>query len=196
MIQLEQNGEPIFSFTSPVIYISKIQHTVELGTFVSYYRNDRLEYGQIISSFSANGSVCVKVKKYIMRSDVEEQMVSSVGLLPSPLTNRFISIEDIFRTRTFFDVFPDHLNGIIFVRRTEDILYEGYKESKNVFCLQYEKNERNTFMPIPQDICLSFLCSYKTFPPLYRSYAFKIHKHMQVLKEAVLRMMCRSSEKK
>ena len=156
-VRHEQNGEPSFTTSSPTIFVSNLGSAVKVGTYISFFYESRLQYGRIIKAFvSSNGGVCVTVDKYLMQSDLKVFLVSK-ELLPSPLVNRFISVQELYRSSVhFYDIPTNHLHGLIFVFNAEAISREGYEGSKRVFCLRYEVSTMNIITPIQNECFLPF----------------------------------------
>ena len=111
-IQPQHSSKPPFSTCSVPIHINKLQSIVEPGTYISFYYNSSLCYGQLISSYDQDDvSMCV-INKYNTCEDILAQLNDQC---PSPITDRFIGVKELFQTCTFIDSFTDILVGILFV---------------------------------------------------------------------------------
>ena len=145
---LRQNGKPIFLSISPPVMIRNIQQTVEVGTHVTFLvSGDVFQYSRIIKSFiNSSNEVSVTVNRYMTRSELHEDFGSEV-LLPSPLTNRLISVPEIFQTSVFIDVRVQQLHNINFIFKPAKILEDGYKGSENMFAWGFTSMSRK-YAPI------------------------------------------------
>lgn len=198
MDQLERNGEPMFSRTSPQVIMMNIHQTVEIGTYVGFFNDqDCYQYGRIIRSLTnRSNEVFVTINRYTTRGELEEEFGSNISL-PAPLNNRLISVPEIFNTSIYFDVPICRLHNILFIFKPDKILEDGYEGSENIYCLRYHVNATNQFSVISEAMFLPFPCDYinSSFPPLYKSTSYKINKYMLDVRELITRTMCRKSEK-
>ena len=127
------NGEPEFSSINPPITITRLNSTIECGSYISFFNNRQLCYGRVIRSYVDEGNhVVVVVNRYSSRLQLEEQL-ENIAILPSKLTNRFISVSEIFRTKTYLNIKLFEINGIIFVFRPYAILSDLYEGSSDFF---------------------------------------------------------------
>ena len=194
----DYSGEPDFSPTNPPITVRNLHHTVEMGTYVTFFNDLKLLHGRIIRSRAdASSVVMVTLNRYFRRTKLEQHQESAgqSDLLPNPLNNRFICVEELYRTNQFVEVPSTQIHGIIFVFQPDIFFSNVYEGCQQVFCIWYEINNINTMIPVTQQRYLPYPCSYKdSFPPFYRSYSFNINRAIQSVKVTVTKIMCRSTE--
>ena len=135
MNDFKQDGKPMFTSLSSPIMISKLHETVELGTYVSFFNADRLQYGRIVQSFiHSSNEAYVRLNRYMTRGELEEE--KSDVQLPSPISNRYISVDELFQTSFVIDIPARKIHCIIFVFRPEQFLNDGYEGSEHVFLFE------------------------------------------------------------
>ena len=99
--------EPHFATVSPTILISNLQYIVEVGTYVSFYNENSLRYGQIVNCYVAaqQEEVMVTLNRYLTRDVVES--TNTLLTLPTQLSNRFIGVSELFVSSLYLDLaFP------------------------------------------------------------------------------------------
>ena len=141
----QHNGEPDFSPTNPPIIVTQLNTMVESGTYISFFNNKKLSYGRIIRSFAQQDTsvVSVGVNIYLTRHELGE-CLGNIDLLPSPYLNRFISVQEIFRTTSYVKINVSDINSIIFVFRSDVFRSNPYEGSSEFFCLRYEIDSQDT----------------------------------------------------
>lgn len=186
--------EPHFATVSPTILISNLQYIVEVGTYVSFYNENSLRYGQIVNCYVAaqQEEVMVTLNRYLTRDVVES--TNTLLTLPTQLSNRFIGVSELFVSSLYLDVSSRFLHGIIFVFKPDVFKKYPYEGSENVFCIRYKLEQNGYFSELPSDKYLPFPCSYPSFPNGYVSYAKTIDQNMQKIKLAIVRIMCRDAQ--
>ena len=88
------------------------------------------------------------VNEYLRRSKLEEELGST--LLPLPMINQFISVEELFRTSRFRNIYSNSLHGVIFIYSPSTIMKLGYEGSQHVFCLRYKLDARRSISPVKE----------------------------------------------
>ena len=181
------NREPLFTNSSEV-FRTNFHQTIEVGTYVTFYKDVNLLRGCIVEHQGGH----VTINRYLTRIELREEL-GSAELLPAAIGNRFISVDELFRSsHSFLSVPVECVNGIIFVFKTSQFFDEPYEGSTQVFCLMYEIDDENVVTAISESTCLPFPCSYNYFPPDYVSYSGRIHQYISELKEMLTRILCRT----
>ena len=67
----DYSGEPDFSPTNPPITVRNLHHTVEMGTYVTFFNDLKLLHGRIIRSCAdASSVVMVTLNRYFRRTEL------------------------------------------------------------------------------------------------------------------------------
>ena len=189
------DGEPNFLCPYSMILINNLHSFLEVGTYISFFVDFKLCYGRIVKASTQNEIVFVTVNIYTTCSDFEESNGQSPITLPPPITNRFIEVQEIFRTSSFCTIPKEHIHSVVFIFKTGEFLNNPYKGCYEIFFIWYEVNNSNNFSLISEGHCLPFPRQYKgAFPSQYKSYSYRINKTIQKIRSSLTHVMCRNAQ--
>ena len=140
MVDFVDDCEPLFNNTSPPVIVSNLKHAIEPGTYVSFFQDTFFHYGRVISSYVADesGDVVVKINKFMTAKNILDMYPTTD--LPSPVTNRFIDVVELFQTTFFENILSSQITGIIFIMKTSEFESDPYEGSNLFFVVRYKMN--------------------------------------------------------
>ena len=102
---------------SPQILVSNLGATVEPGTYISFFLENKLVHGRIVTSFICDighNDIMVSVKQFLTSDEVNNMVRDS--LLPIAISSQFVVVKELFQSIIFHDIPVGHIHSVIFVR--------------------------------------------------------------------------------
>ena len=142
--------------------MQNLHHLIKIGMYVTFLWEGNICCGRITNACTLReDKIVVTVNEYLRQSKLEEELGST--LLPFPIANRFISVEELFWTSRFRNIYSNSLHGVIFIYPPSTIMKLGYEGSQHIFCLRYELDARRSISPVKEKNAYHFLANTKYF---------------------------------